>query len=362
MNGRAHSLLPRRAGEKVPQADEGAPPHPALRATLSPQAGRGLLVVGGIQSALNPAGVQAASIHSLWHVFLWVSVAVYVITVAFFFLALIKAHRRTAPLDDPGTERRMTIAVSTGAVITAVTLISLLVADVATGHTIGTLGRNGAKKIEIEVTGHQWWWEVTYPNAESDKIIKTANEIHIPTGQPILFRVTTRDVIHSLWMPNLHGKRDLIPGRVNKFWIEADRAGVFRGQCAEYCGMQHANMALVVVAESPSDFSRWQEHQRTPAPDPQTPEQKRGQQAFLSLPCVNCHAVTGTDAYATLGPDLTHIATRTTLAAGELINNKGNLSGWISNAPSIKPGVQMPANVMDAQQVNDVVAYLESLR
>lgn len=318
--------------------------------------------MSGIQSALDPAGAQAAGIHSLWHVFLYVCVAVYVITVAFFLIALFKAKRRVAPVVDAASERRMTIAVGTGAAITTLTLIGLLISDVATGHTIGTLGANGTAKLEIEVTGHQWWWEVTYPHEQSSKIIKTANEIHIPTGRPILVRVATRDVIHSLWMPNLHGKRDLIPGRVNKFWIEADRAGVFRGQCAEYCGLQHANMALVVVAESPADFERWEEHQRTQAPDPKTPEELRGQQAFLSLPCVNCHAITGTDAYATLGPDLTHLATRTTLAAGTLINNKGNLSGWILNAPAIKPGSAMPANVMDAQQVNDLVAYLESLK
>ena len=316
----------------------------------------------GIQSALDPAGPQAAQIHGLWHLFLWVCAAVYAITIAFFVLALIKGRRRVEPVTDAANERRMTIWVSTGAGLTLVTLLGLLVSDFAAGHTIGTLGANGSAKLEIEVTGHQWWWEVTYPHQEPDKIIKTANEIHIPTGRPILVRVATRDVIHSVWMPNLHGKRDLIPGRVNKFWIQADRAGVFRGQCAEYCGMQHANMALVVVAESPEDFDRWQEHQRTPAPDPKTPEQLRGRQAFLSLPCVNCHAITGTDAYATLGPDLTHLATRTTLAAGTLINNKGNLSGWILNAPAIKPGNQMPANVMEAQQLNDVVAYLESLR
>jgi cytochrome c oxidase subunit 2 len=322
----------------------------------------GLFVVAGIQSALDPAGHQAAEIHSLWHLFLWVCLAVYIITIAFFIVALIKGRRRVEPVTDPANERRMTIAVSTGSAITIITLLGLLVSDMAAGRTIGTFGANGTSKLEIEVTGHQWWWEVTYPHEQPSKIIKTANEIHIPTGRPILVRVATRDVIHSLWMPNLHGKRDLIPGRVNKFWIEADRPGVFRGQCAEYCGMQHANMALVVVAESPEDFDRWQQHQRTPAPDPHTPELLRGQQAFLSLPCVNCHAITGTDAYATLGPDLTHIASRPTLAAGTLINNKGNLSGWIANAPAIKPGVQMPANVMDAQQMNDVVAYLESLK
>jgi len=318
--------------------------------------------VNDFQSALHPAGAQAASIHSLWHLFLYICTAVYIITIAFLIIAIIKAKRRVEPVTDAGTERRLTIVVSTGSALTAITLIGLLVADVATGRTIGTLGANGTSKLEVQVVGHQWWWEVTYPNAEPDKIIKTANEIHIPTGRVILLRVATRDVIHSLWMPNLHGKRDLIPGRVNKFWIEADRPGVFRGQCAEYCGMQHAHMSLVVVAESPADFDRWQEHQRTPAPDPKTPEQLRGQQAFLSLPCVNCHAITGTDAYATLGPDLTHLASRPTLAAGTLINNKGNLEGWILNSQAIKPGNAMPPNVMDAQEVNDLIAYLETLR
>jgi cytochrome c oxidase subunit 2 len=314
----------------------------------------------GIQSALDPAGLQADRIHGLWLIFLWVCVAVYVITIAFFFAAMLRSRRNAEPGRTSG--RGMTIAVSTGSGITIVTLLALLTISVATGHDIGTLGSRGTAGMEVQVTGHQWWWEVSYPNLESSKMIRTANEIHIPTGVPVLFRVSTRDVIHSLWIPNLHGKRDLIPGRVNKFVIQADKPGVYRAQCAEYCGMQHAHMALVVVAQPKEDFQRWQEHMRTPAPEPQTAEQARGRETFLSLPCVNCHSITGTDAYATLGPDLTHLASRPTLAAGTLINNRGNLQGWILNPQAIKPGTPMPPNVMTGQQANDVVAYLESLK
>jgi len=318
--------------------------------------------MNGFQSAMDPAGVQANEIHHLWNIFLCVAIVVYIITMAFALAAILRARKRDAPIVDPASERRAAIAVSSGAAITIITLFALLVSSVATGHTVGTLGRLGTGHLEIEVDGHQWWWEVTYPNAEPQKAIKTANEIHIPIGRPVELRLATRDVIHSLWIPNLHGKRDLIPGRVNKFWIEADRRGIYRAQCAEFCGMQHANMALVVVAESKEDFERWQEHQRTAAPEALSPAQQRGRAAFLSLPCVNCHAITGVDAYATVGPDLTHVASRLTLGAGTLVNNKGNLSGWIVNAQALKPGSQMPPNEMDAQQLNDLVAYLESLR
>jgi len=318
--------------------------------------------VNGFQSAMHPAGVQASELHHLWNIFLCVSIVVYGITLAAVLIAVRRSHRRTEPLADAPSERRATIAVAIGAGMTFVTVLALLVASVATGRTVGTLGRLGTAHLEIDVTGHQWWWEVTYPNSEPDKSIRTANEIHIPVGKPVELRLATRDVIHSLWIPNLHGKRDLIPGRVNKFWIEADRPGVYRGQCAEFCGLQHANMALTVIAESQDAYDRWLEHQRTAAPEPVTDAQRRGRQAFLSLPCVNCHAITGIDAYATAGPDLTHIASRSTLAAGTLINNKGSLSGWVVNPQALKPGSNMPANEMTPQQLNDLVAYLESLQ
>ncbi len=318
--------------------------------------------MNGFQSALAPAGVQASEIHHLWNVFLCVSVVVYVAVLTLAIVAVIHAHKRTEPIAGAASERRAAIFVSSGAALTVVILVALLIASVATGHTIGTLGRTDANHLEIQVTGHEWWWEITYPNREPDKAIKTANEIHIPVGRVIELRLATRDVIHSLWIPNLHGKRDLIPGRVNKFWIEAERPGIYRGQCAEFCGLQHANMSLVVVAESENDFEQWQQHQRTAAPEPSTAAQARGREAFLTLPCINCHAITGIDAYATAGPDLTHVATRATLGAGTLINNKGNLGGWIVNAQALKPGSGMPANEMTPQQLNDLLAYLETLK
>jgi cytochrome c oxidase subunit 2 len=203
---------------------------------------------------------------------------------------------------------------------------------------------------------------VQYPDAEPDKAFKTANEIHIPIGRPILLRLATRDVIHSLWIPNLSGKRDLIPGRVNKIIIQADRPGVYRAQCAEFCGMQHAHMALVVVAEAPAQFDAWKSHEQAPANEALTPQQIRGREVFLSMPCANCHSIVGVDAYAQLGPDLTHVASRPTLGAGQLLNTKGNLGGWIVNAGAIKPGTMMPPNEISGADLQDLLAYLENLR
>ncbi len=192
--------------------------------------------------------------------------------------------------------------------------------------------------------------------------IATANELHIPINTPVLLRLETRDVIHSLWIPNLHGKRDLIPGRVNKIWIQADQPGVYRGQCAEFCGLQHAHMSLIVVAEEPVKFAKWKSRQSEGARTPQTPEQIRGQQVFLGAPCANCHNITGIDASATLGPDLTHVRSRATIAAGMLLNTRGNLAGWITNAPAIKPGAQMPPNQLSAVELQDLLAYLDTLK
>lgn len=317
--------------------------------------------VRGIQSALDPAGPQAAKLFGLWNTFLLMATIVWILVMLFLLVAVLRSRRRAEPETTEDT-RGLRLAVGTGSVLTIVTLLALLIASVAVGRSVGTFGQDKQNQMEIQVTGHQWWWEVTYPDPQPSNTIRTANEIHIPVGQPILLRLSTRDVIHSLWIPRLHGKRDLIPGRVNKIWVQADAPGVFRAQCAEFCGMQHANMALVVVAETPGQFQQWKTHQQAPAVEPVTPQQVHGKDVFLSLPCVNCHAVTGVEAYATLGPDLTHVATRATLAAGTLINNHGNLAGWIANAPALKPGTAMPPNAMGAAELQDLLAYLENLK
>ncbi|HEV7923029.1 MAG TPA: cytochrome c oxidase subunit II [Thermoanaerobaculia bacterium] len=314
----------------------------------------------GIQSTLHPAGPQAQRILDLFDVFLIVTTVVFVIVVVLTVAAVVKGRRRREAIGED--TRGMKLAVGTGAVLTIAALITLLVTSVATGRAVGTFGGGNPDQMEIVVTGHQWWWEVTYPDPQASNTVRTANEIHIPTGQPILLRLATRDVIHSLWIPRLHGKRDLIPGRINKIYIQADAPGVFRAQCAEFCGLQHAHMSLVVIAQTPGDFMQWKIHQQAPANDPATPQQAHGRELFLDLPCINCHAVTGTDAYATLGPDLTHVASRKTLAAGTLINNHGNLAGWVSNAAAIKPGAQMPPIPMNGPELQDLLAYLENLK
>lgn len=211
--------------------------------------------------------------------------------------------------------------------------------------------------MTVQVSGHQWWWEVRYPQQG----FATANEIHIPVGQPIRLELTSADVVHNFWVPELHGKIDMTPGKVNTLWLQADQAGVYRGKCAEYCGTQHAKMELIVVADPPEQFGAWLARQQQPAPEPAELLAQQGQQVFLRSSCVYCHAVRGTSANSTFGPDLTHLASRRTLGAGALENITGNLAGWITNPHSIKPGNKMPAVVLAPEDLNALLAYLATL-
>ena len=192
--------------------------------------------------------------------------------------------------------------------------------------------------------------------------VTTANEIHVPVGKPVTVVLTGADVIHSFWAPNLHGKRDLIPGQQTSLVLRVDKPGVFRGQCAEFCGLQHAHMAFLVVAESQEQFDAWYSNQVKEAAAPQTPEQIRGQQVFLSHACVMCHTIRGTEAAARAGPELTHLKSRATIAAGTLPNERGQLGGWISNPHSIKQGVRMPPNPLAPDELSSLLGYLESLK
>lgn len=315
-----------------------------------------------IQSALSPEGPQAARLAQIWWIYFWVCLAFYLLLLLFFFAAVMRSRRNAAPDLTAETHTRLKFGVVTAAAISVGGLFALLIASVAIGSDIGTFGRDNPNQLEVDVTGHQWWWEVRYPDSLAPyATITTANEIHIPIRTPILLRVDTRDVIHSIWIPPLHGKRDLIPGRVNKLWIQADKPGVYRGQCAEYCGLQHANMAIVVFAQTPEDFAQWKSDQSGGAHAPRDPHALRGEQVFITN-CGICHNVLGTDANGTIGPDLTHVRSRRTIAAGTLINNRGNLAGWIANAPAIKPGTLMPPNLMSASELQDLLAYMETLK
>jgi cytochrome c oxidase subunit 2 len=216
-------------------------------------------------------------------------------------------------------------------------------------------------QLTLDVTGHQWWWEIHYDASEPDHTFSTANEIHIPVGVPILVRLHGADVIHSFWVPQLSGKTDTIPGQTNVTWLEASRPGRYSGQCTEYCGAQHAHMSFEVVAESSADFQRWREHQLQPAPDPQTPQQQRGMQ-LVEYRCGLCHGVRGTTAGSVTAPDLTHLMSRRTIAAGTLVNGVGTLGGWIEGAEQLKPGTLMPDQNLTTDQLSDTLAYLETLK
>jgi cytochrome c oxidase subunit 2 len=314
------------------------------------------------QSALTPAGSQAEHIEALWWVLFWTSTAVFVLVVAALFWAIAR-HRRTPPpaqVDPTQQDRWMRPAVAAAVVATVAVLVGLLIISTWTGRAIASLRAPSA--VSIAVYGHQWWWEIEYEDAVPERRVTTANEIHLPIGRPVVFKVTSRDVIHSLWIPNLHGKRDLTPGYTTALWMQADSPGVYRGQCAEFCGRQHAKMALDVIAESQQDFDRWLDSQRNSAIEPTADAARRGYDVFMAGACVGCHTVRGTRARGQLGPDLTHVASRRTIGASTLPNTREHLEQWVLNSQAFKPGNQMPANVLPPSDLDALVAYLVELR
>lgn len=323
---------------------------------------------GRQQSVLDSAGRQAGKIETLWWFFLWLLGAIFLVVIAVLLMALLRTPPaiEQEPLEtthhaSEQTERRLTRSVTAATIATVLTLLGLIVVSVATGKSISELG-DTKRGMVVEVAGNQWWWYVRYQNDQASRTVVTANEIHIPVGRPVMIRGTSNDVIHSFWVPNLHGKRDLIPSRVNAEWIQADRAGRYRGQCAEFCGAQHAHMALWVIAEEPAQFEAWMDHQREPAVEPADQKRERGRAIFLNNACVYCHTIAGTPAMGQTGPDLTHFGSRLTLAAGTLPNTKGNLGGWIVDPQNIKPGNRMATVPLQADEIEPLLDYLESLK
>jgi len=314
-----------------------------------------------IQSVLAPAGAPSSSIHQLWLLMLWVTTIVFVATLVGVVVAVRRGTARAgaAAIASP-SPRALTLSVGVAVAISVCILFGLLVASVWTGRTVASLHASSA--VTINITGHQWWWEIEYDDAVPARRMRTANELHIPTNRPVVVKVTSRDVIHSFWVPNLQGKRDLIPGYTTAIWLEADRPGVFRGQCAEFCGLQHAHMAIDVVAESDRDFEGWLDAMRQPGRDPSDGRARSGRDVFMRARCAGCHTVQGTDAAGQAGPTLTHIASRSTLGAGTLANTPENLAAWIRDPQGVKPGNQMPPNPLADEDLQALVAYLETLR
>ena len=290
-----------------------------------------------------------------------ISIAVVVIVTALVVIGVLVRRIRVPgeawPAAQPGAPGLAWIYV--GVAITVVVLLASMIWTVEVLAQINSPARKPA--LTIEITGHQWWWEARYLTAQADQTFTTANELHIPVGQPVLVKVMSADVIHSFWIPALTGKTDTIPGRVNLGWMQASRPGVFRGQCTEYCGEEHAKMALYAFAEPAAAFEAWRQGQLAPAATPTDPQALQGQTVF-NTHCGACHTVRGTPAGGAVGPDLTHIASRQTIASGILPNTPSALGGWISDPQTIKPGARMPATNLSGPDLNAVVAYLGALK
>lgn len=312
----------------------------------------------GPQSALDPAGTAAELIARLWWPTLFVATVVTLLVLALLLVAVFRAHRKRAALSLSGRQSR-NLVIAGGIILPLAATIPFALSSFSIGRTIDAPVPNDA--MTVEVIGKLWWWEVHYLDEAGNRIATTANEIHIPVGEPVRFLLKSDNVIHSFWVPNLQGKTDMMPGRTNVTSVTAEKPGVYRGQCAEYCGTQHALMAFLLVAEEPKTFEDWLDRQRQPALQPTTEAQARGRDVFFEAGCAECHRIRGTSATGNEGPDLTHIASRRTLAAATVPNRIGHLGGWILDPQHIKPGNKMPPNELTPEELQTLLGYLESL-
>ena len=310
---------------------------------------------------LEAAGERAQAVLPLTWLTLAISIAVCIIIGILLWLGVRRAasnggaaETRAIPIDRGSSGVRW---IGIGIAISAVPLLVTLVwTMVALADVSGPPAHPG---LTLDITAHQWWWEVRYDAAEPDHTFATANEIHIPVGERVLVRLHGGDVIHSFWVPKLTGKTDTIPGQTNLSWMQASRAGRYSGQCTEYCGLQHSHMGFLVVAQPAGDFRKWWDHQLTSTAVP-TGHAQLGQADF-QMHCGNCHTVRGTEAAGALGPDLSHLMQRSTIAAGQLPNNGPVLAHWIADPQSLKPGSLMPAPSLSETELADIHAYLKTL-
>lgn len=339
-----------------------------------------------VPSYMRPAGTPGGSEATLGWWLLITAMAVVIIIAALVLWASSRGRstdsgkHTNAPAEQGGgrPEWQIVSGVKWIYIGTAITIVILLIAFGGTLAVVAKASRPPSPPpIALDITAHQWWWEVRVTDSVPSNSFVTANEVHLPIGVPIRIRLRTDDVIHSFWVPELAGKMDVIPGQINETWLRADRAGVFRGACVEFCGLQHAHMAFAVVAESPAKYAAWAAQQRSeaalpagaPTEAPTTAAATRqesnvvqaGEAVFVSS-CGSCHAVRGTDALGRVGPDLTHIASRLTIGAGLVDNTTPNMISWVHNAQSMKPGVLMPPMDIPPSDVRAVVAYLQTLR
>jgi len=317
------------------------------------------------QSDFGAAAVEDRQFLNLFWIFLGVCGFMYALVIAFLIAGMLRRGRATeANVVETARHHQSNPAMRSTligwATLIGVGLIGLAIASFFTDRSMAQAAAN--EKLSINFTGNQWWWDITYNANDASKTLRTANELHLPVGVPARILLASNDVIHSFWVPSLAGKQDLIPGRENDITIVPKTIGVFRGPCAEFCGLQHANMSLVVVVQSYPDFIKWWNHQIQPAPQPTTPLALAGYKYVTTGPCASCHNIGGTPAGGQVAPDLTHLASRKSIAAGTLPMSEGNLYGWVEDPQSLKPGNRMPTIGLEPDQLHAVVAYLETLK
>jgi cytochrome c oxidase subunit 2 len=312
----------------------------------------------GRQSTLHAASDQSRKIMHLW----WGMLVAAAVVFGGALLLLAIAYRRRTREGLPGVGKDEDV--STGLVVAfgvlipvTCLLILFFIADIGVVNATSS-PKPGQTRMNISVVGHQWFWEVRYPGTTA----VTANEIHIPVKTPVNVRLTSADVVHSFWVPELNKKVDMLPGHPNRLLLYADRVGVYRGQCAEFCGLQHAHMSMAVYADPPAKFKAWLANMSRPLAPPTSPQAKAGEQVFLTQQCASCHTIRGTAAQGTIGPDLTHLQTRRTLAALTIPNDTAHLAGWIANPQAVKPGNKMPALDLTGAQFQQLMTFLQGLK
>jgi cytochrome c oxidase subunit 2 len=308
---------------------------------------------GSSPSALKAHGSEAQRVEGIWWLMFALAAGVYVI-VAGFIVAGILRGRRT----ETGKQSRISDGafVWWGGIIIPVVILAILA--VATVDATAQLRKPVRNPLQIVVVGKRWWWDVSYPTMG----IHTANEIHVPVGQPLEIKLPSDNVNHSFWVPQLAGKEDNIPGQDNVIRFTANKPGRYRGECAQFCGIEHARMDFDVVADPPDVFGRWAaRYQLAPSP-PDSQAAALGEVVFLRESCAGCHTIKGTGANGTVGPDLSNFGSRASIGAVTVTNNTGNLAGWIANSQTIKPGNLMPPIVLSPADLQNLVAYLESLK
>ncbi|WP_128927146.1 cytochrome c oxidase subunit II [Bradyrhizobium guangxiense] len=332
-----------------------------IRTALLPFATLPLAACAGRQSALDPQGLQSEQIFQTFFIFLIVAAVVWIAVVTVLCVGMLRRkHGADRPLAlHQSFERTSGRIVFVLGLATLVVVLGLSIVSYAGQRIVFAKDEHA---LTLKIIGHQWWWEVRYEDDSPDRSFVTANEIRIPIGQPVKVELETADVIHSFWVPSLTGKMDLITGQKNELQFTAKNAGVYRGQCAEFCGLQHAHMAFAVFALSPDEFGRWRDHENQSASSPADPLGKQGEQLFRARGCALCHAIRGTLAGGQLGPDLTHIGSRTTVAAGTLPMSSATLAAWIADPQHVKPGNNMPKMPLQSDELIAIVHYLEQLK